>query len=84
MKKEEINWHEIILPKEHSQSVLSLEQEYLIYKEGKVIGKLTSPQPWHAPANWREHLMSNDDELDSVEDEKDKELLSFLMNKQLK
>ncbi|MFJ1267914.1 hypothetical protein ACD661_04980 [Legionella lytica] len=227
MRRENVSWHEIILPKEHTQSILPLEQEYLIYKNGKVIGKLIGAQPinkttvcfrlqckylnpykrsrfyqrsqwgleqaqanvikqyypsdyyfskgygklqfqhaqskqwvnffidsslesvgnkksiqlkgpypvteeidppwvfaldfapwdmfwrqpgeiwiyyiwlpfwrvldeqqkddylnkWNAPANWREHLMSNDDELDSVEEEKDKELLSFLMNKHLK
>ncbi|MDR3501416.1 MAG: hypothetical protein P4L79_02435 [Legionella sp.] len=45
MKREEVNWLEIFLPKEHSESVLPLEQKYLIFKEGKIIGALTTPKP---------------------------------------
>ncbi len=45
MKREDVNWLEIILPKEHSQSVLPLAPSYLIFKERKIIGTLTAPKP---------------------------------------
>jgi hypothetical protein len=45
MKREEVNWLEVMLPKEHSESVLPLDQEYLIFKERKIIGRLTAPEP---------------------------------------
>lgn len=45
MKKQEVNWFEVILTKENVELVLPVEQQYLIFWGNKLVGSLTNPEP---------------------------------------